>query len=657
MTDLLPGPSGRFLLPGPSGDFGVDRFAARVGVPPGDYHALWRWSVENLEDFWAAVWDHFDVRPSAPYDRVLTSRAMPGASWFQGARLNYVDQVLRHRDLPGAAVISLDEAGRRTQTSWAELADQVTAFAATLRGLGVVAGDRVVGYLTNDVETIVAFLGTAAVGATWAACGPDYGAAAAGDRLAQLRPSVLVATTGYRFGGTLRDRRQEMLLLAERLGPEVPVIVVDHLDLGLPPATRPLLTWADAVTGPAESGHPTEHVTQQVLADHPLWVLFSSGTTGVPKGIVHPHAGVLVTHLSMLGLQADLSAGDTFFWYTTTNWMMWNIVASALLVGATTVTYDGSPVSPDPRRLWEIAATEHVSVFGTSPGHVQGAISADVDVTDLDFGALRQVLLTGAPAPAHLNGWVSEHVAHVPVVSTSGGTDIVAGFVNGAPYLPVTPGEIPGPVLGVAVAVFDPDGQPVRDRIGELVVTAPMPSMPTHFWDDADGEKYRSAYFDTYPGIWRHGDWATQTSRDSFVIHGRSDATLNRNGVRIGSADLYEIVEDDPDIAEALVVGVELPDGSYRMPMYVVTRPGVELTDALAERLRTSLRTHGSPRHVPDQITAVPALPHTRTGKKLEVPIKRILQGAAPADVISIAAVDDPSLIDFYVDQARRWRA
>jgi len=637
----------------------IDEFArlaaTRYGASVDDYQALHRWSVTRPDEFWGLVWELYGVRASTPYERVLGGGPMPEQRWFEGARLNYVDQVLRHRDLDGDAVVSIAEDGTRTTLTWPELGRQVRAFAHTLRDLGVVPGDRVVGYLTNGPEAIVAFLGSATVGAVWAGCAPDLGASAAADRFAQLEPTVVVTTTAYDFNGRTHDRRAALTELVWALRPRV-VVAVERGGVTLTDATvggAIVLSWSDATSTSGERGH-----VEQVVAEHPLWVLFSSGTTGVPKGIVHGHAGVLVAHLALLGLQHDLGPDDTLFWHTTTTWMLWNVVVSALLLGATTVTYEGSPAYPGADRLWEVVAHEQVTMFGTSPGHLQhGSGSGLTPASRHDLSALEQIAATGAPVAADLHAWVRDHVSSgVPLISTCGGTDVVGAFLGGAPGLRVRPGEIPGPVLGVAAAAYDTDGRPVRDTVGELVVTAPYPSMPVGFWGDPHGERYRSAYFDTFPGIWRQGDWATHTSRGSFVVHGRSDATLNRNGVRIGSADLYQVVERDPAVAEALVLGVELPDGSYRMPMFLVPAPGARLGDDDLSRLREALRRDASPRHVPDEIHVVDAFPHTRTGKKLEVPLKRVLQGANPADVISPGAVDRPELLDTYVDLARRWR-
>jgi acetoacetyl-CoA synthetase len=638
----------------------IGRFAARVrerhGADVSDYRGLHQWSVDEPELFWAEVWQHFDVVASRDPESILDSRTMPGAQWFGGSRLNYVDQVTRHLDVPTPAVVSFDESGARRELSWRDLLARVAAFAAELRSSGVEKGDRVVGYLPNSAEAVIAFLGTASIGAVWACCGPDYGAAAAAERLEQLQPRVLVASTGNRFGGRFHDRRAALTELAQRLG-VAKVVVVDSPqapdnDDGGPCRVR----WADVVDSAAPSAPPLE--TEQVPPGHPLWVLFSSGTTGKPKGIVHSHAGIVVTHLELFGLQMDLDRGDVFFWYTTTNWMLWNIVAGALLAGVTTITYEGSPAVPTMDRLWDIVADEGVRVFGTSPGHLQACLAQDIHPRLRgDFTRLTTVAVTGAPMSEALDDWVALEVsATATVVSSSGGTDVASSFVGGAPGLRPRKGVIHGPILGVSVAAYDDAGVPVRDTVGELVVTLPTPSMPIGLWGDDDGTRYRESYFETYPGVWRHGDWVTHFSDGTFLIHGRSDSTLNRNGVRIGSADLYNVVERHPAVAESMVVGVECDDGRYRMPMFLVANTGHRIDDTTLDELRRSLREEASPRHVPDEFHVVPAIPHTKTGKKIEVPVKRILQGAEIADVCAPGSIDRPELLSYYSDLALEWR-
>lgn len=624
----------------------------RYGLPGGSYLDLWRWSVERPEQFWEAVWEFFDIRSETPPDAVLADASMPGARWFTGTRLNYAEHALRHAGEAGAgdepAVLAVGEDGSQSVLSWGALGAQVAAFAAWLKAQGVASGDRVVGYLPNGPHAVVAFLAAASLGAVWSACGQDYGAEGAAGRLGQLDPVVLVAADGYHWNGRRHDRRDEVQRLRAALPSLRVTVCVPHLGLEAP-SGEGLVAWADAIAEPAEPAF------EPVGFDAPLWVLFSSGTTGAPKGIVHGHGGVLVDHVKLLGLHLDVRPGDRFFWYTNTNWMMWNMVVSGLLSGSTIVVYDGSPAYPGPQRLWEIAAEHGVAVLGVSPGYLLGCAKAALEPgRDLDLGALRVLGSTGAPLPADSYPWVRDHVSpRVQVASTSGGTDVVSGFAGSAPTTPVWPGEISAPLLGVALEAWDSEGHSVVGQVGELVVTKPMPSMPVSFWNDPDGSRYHDAYFSTYPGVWRHGDWITITSRGSVVITGRSDSTLNRQGVRLGSADIYDVVEPLPEIREALVIGAELPDGGYWMPLFVVLEDGVELDSGLRERIVTAIRTQASPRHVPDDIIVVPALPHTRTGKKLEVPVKRLLQGAKLQDVANRDAVDDVEVLASFSDFAK----
>ncbi|MGF6884187.1 acetoacetyl-CoA synthetase [Nocardia sp. GAS34] len=611
----------------------------RTGLDFPDYHALWQWSVEDLPGFWGALWEYFELGP-AP-EQVLTDTRMPGARWFPGTRLNYVDQIARHATTERPAIVSAAEGGELTELSWSELLGRTAAFARTLRENGVTQGDRVVGYLPNIAEAVIAFLATASIGAVWSACGQDYSAKAALDRLGQLEPVVLVTADGYRYGGKSHDKREDIASLRAGLPGLRATVVVSRLGGAVPGA----LDWESAS---APDG--AEISTEPVAFDHPLWILFSSGTTGLPKGIVHGHGGVVVEHLKSCALQSDIDPGDVFFWYTSPSWMMWNFQVAGLLVGATIVCYDGSPAHPAPDALWDIAARTGTTVLGTSPGYVLACIKADAHpARDHDLSALRSVGITGASLPESSALWLRDVLGErVQVASISGGTDVVSAFMGGAPTVPAWPGELSVPFLGTAVDAWDEAGAPVRGEVGELVITAPMPSMPIRFWNDPDGSRYRAAYFETYPGVWRHGDWISLTERGSVVVHGRSDSTLNRHGIRMGSADIYQAVESLPEVAEALVIGAEQPDGGYWMPLFVTLAPGVEFTEELVGRIKGVVRTDVSPRHVPDEVILAPGIPHTRTGKKLEVPIKKLFQGADAARVVERSAVDDPALLDWY---------
>ncbi|WP_205471368.1 acetoacetate--CoA ligase [Nocardioides sp. SYSU D00038] len=619
---------------------------------PSDFRALQAWSAVHPDLFWEAVLRFFEVDLVDEPTAVLADRRMPGATWFPGATLNFGHHLLRHGTPDRPAVVLVREDGTGEALTFAELRAQVGAVAARLAGLGVGAGDRVVAYLPNCVEGVVAFVACALLGATWSQTGLDYAPGAAADRLAQLEPKVLLAGAGYLFRGEVRDRRAEAHELRGLLPGLEHTIVVPTAGLALP-LDEASSSWAEALAVPAEPS------PVPLPFDHPLWVLFTSGTTGRPKGIVHGHGGALLEQLALTGLHADLGPDDVYFWYTSPNWMMWNAQVCGLLVGATVVLYDGNPTSPDTDALWRVAADLGVTVLGVSPGYLQACARAGVEpARDLDLRALRTVAVTGSVLPPSGNAWVREHVgAHVQVASMSGGTDVVGVFLAGSPTLPVWDGEISSVALGVALEVWDDDGRPVLPgTAGELVVTSPMPSMPLRFLADPDGSAYRDAYFSTFPGVWRHGDSITLTERGTVVVHGRSDSTLNRHGVRIGSAEIYAAVEALAEVEDSLVVGIELADGGYWMPMFVVAAAGAD-AGALPEAVRAQVRRVASPRHVPDEVVVVPALPHTRTGKKLEVPVKRILQGADPGRVSSEGAVDDPAALRWLVAWARARRS
>ncbi|TQK29100.1 acetoacetate--CoA ligase [Arthrobacter sp. SLBN-53] len=616
---------------------------ARFAGQEGDYRDLWRWSVDEPEAFWGALWRYFDLGEIP--GEVLADDSMPGAVWFPGVRLNYVDQIARQARTDRPAILSLGEDSAVTELSWGELLSRTASFADALVELGVRPGDRVVGYLPNIAEAVIAFLGTASIGAVWSACGQDYSAKAALDRLGQLEPVVLVTADGYRFGGRTHDKSADVAELRAGLPSLTATVSVSRLA----PTPEGQLDFATVTAG------DTELRTTEVEFDHPLWILFSSGTTGLPKGIVHGHGGVLVEHLKAVALQSDIGPADTFFWYTSPSWMMWNFQVAGLLVGATIVCYDGSPSYPTPDALWEMTARLGVTVLGTSPGYVLSCTKAGaVPRADHDLRALRTVGITGSSLPASTALWMRDNLgAHVQVASISGGTDVVSAFIGGVRTVPVWPGELSVPFLGAAVDAWDESGTPVRGEVGELVITKPLPSMPVSFWNDPDGSRYREAYFDMFPGVWRHGDWITITERGSVIVHGRSDSTLNRHGIRMGSADIYQSVERLPEIAEALVIGAEQPDGGYWMPLFVVPADGVSLTDELVDKIKQTIRTEVSPRHVPDEVILAPGIPHTRTGKKLEVPIKKLFQGADVSKVVERSAVDNPDLLDWYSAQRR----
>lgn len=624
--------------------------AATPNDPIASYADLHRWSVERLPDFWEAVTQWFDVRFTTPYETVLADDTMPGARWFPGATLNYAEHALRAAEDPGRAdepaLLYVDETHEPTPVSWAELRRQVGSLAAELRRLGVRPGDRVSGYVPNIPQATVALLATAAVGAVWTSCAPDFGARSVLDRFQQVEPVVLFTIDGYRYGGKEHDRSETVAELRREL-PSLRAVV--HIPLLGSPAPEGTLRWEELTAA------ATDPVFEPVPFDHPLWVLYSSGTTGLPKAIVQSQGGILVEHLKQLGLHNDMGPGDRFFWFTSTGWMMWNFLVSGLLAGVTVVLYDGSPGYPDTGAQWRIAERTGATVYGTSAAYVMACRKAGVRPgRDFDLSRVRCVATTGSPLPPDGFRWLHDEVADdMWIASVSGGTDVCSCFAGAVPTLPVYIGELQAPGLGTDLQSWDPQGKPLIDEVGELVVTNPMPSMPIHFWNDPDGSRYRDSYFEMYPGVWRHGDWITRTSRGSVIIHGRSDSTLNRQGVRMGSADIYEAVERLPEIRESLVIGVEEPDGGYWMPLFVHLTPGATLDEALRDKIKSVIRAQLSPRHVPDEVIEVPAIPHTLTGKRIEVPVKRLLQGVALDKAVNPGSVDNIELLHFYAGLAR----
>jgi acetoacetyl-CoA synthetase len=620
--------------------------AAERGLVFDDYDALWRWSVDDLTGFWAALWDHFEL--GGGYEAVLASREMPGARWFPGARLNYAEHAFgRPEDADRVAVVARSQTRGPVELTFAELAEQVARARAGLRALGVGPGDRVVAYLPNIPEAVVAFLACASLGAVWASCAPEFGARSVVDRFAQIEPTVLLAVSGYTYGAKAVDKTDEVAAIRAGLPTVRHVVDVPYGPSPLPDA----LGWADLLA----RHEPLEFAP--LPFDHPLYVLFSSGTTGLPKAIVHGHGGILLEHLKSGAFQLDLRPGDTFLWFTTTAWTMWNILVSGLLHRAAIVLVDGNPLHPDLLAQWRTAAETGATLLGTSPSYLMACRKAGVDpAAELDLSRLRMLGVTGSPLPPEGFDWVDGLFGRrVLVNSMSGGTDVCSGFVAGNVWLPVYRGELAGPCLGVDVTAFDADGNEVVGQLGELVIRQPMPSMPVRFWNDPGDERYRSSYFDVYPGVWRHGDWVTMSPRRTFVISGRSDATLNRGGVRLGTAEFYSVVEDLPEVADSLVVHLEdAGGGPGRLMLFVALRGGAELDDALRARIVAALRRDLSPRHVPDEIAVVPAVPRTLTGKKLETPIKRILRGTDPTAVISPDAVSDYAAVTAFARFADR---
>jgi len=612
------------------------------------YLDLWAWSVEDLDGFWGSLWEYFDV-PGSPGDAVMPDRHMPGARWFPAATINYAQCVLGSiDDLEATAIIARSQTREPIQLTFADLREQVRQARAAFKSLGVGKGDRVAGYLPNVPEAVVAMLATTSLGAVWACCPPEFGARSVVDRLAQLEPKLLITVSGYTYGAKDVDRSAEVATIRDGLP------TVEHV-IGLKYGDRETGGALDWVSLLAEQS-PDAHLEFEPMGfDDPLWTLFSSGTTGLPKAVVHSHGGIALEHLKLHALQLDVRAGDRIMLMTTTGWTVWNCMVGALMVGAGVVLTDGNLLYPDVAEQWKVAAEAGVTLFGTSPGFLMEGRKAGLrPADDNDLSVLRTVAVTGAVLPPEAYDWLYDVLdPAVYVNSQSGGTDICSNFVAGNPWLPVYRGAISGPTLGADVTAFDDDGEEVFDQVGELVVRSPMPSMPVSFWNDEGMERYRSSYFDTYPGIWRHGDWVTVSEERTFVIQGRSDATLNRGGVRLGTAEFYNVIEGLPEVQDSLVVHLDdASGGPGRLMLFVQLAPGYELDDERVGSLKRVLRDQLSPRHVPDLVAAVPAVPRTLTGKKLETPIKKILIGADPDQVVSRGAITGYDAIEAYVQAA-----
>ncbi|HEX2027162.1 MAG TPA: acetoacetate--CoA ligase [Nitriliruptorales bacterium] len=614
------------------------------------YHDLWRWSVDDLDAFWAAVWDFFAVRAHDPYEKVLAHRSMPGARWFTGATLNYAEHALARGGNRPAVIARSDTRGDDILT-FDDLRDRVARVAAGLRRLGVQPGDRVAAYLPNLPETLVAFLATASIGAIWSSCAPEFGTRSVIDRLQQLTPKVLLTVDGYRYGPREVERAEQVAEIRAALPGLRATVLLPYLRPARDRSRLPdMVTWQELTAQPAALRFTP------VAFDYPLYILFSSGTTGIPKAIVHGHGGILLEHLKVLALHHDLTASDRFFWFSTTGWMMWNYLVSGLLLGSCIVLFDGDPAHPDLTRLWRMAADTRITYFGVSAPFLLHCRRAGLRPgRDLDLSGLRGVGSTGAPLPPEGFAWVYEQVGRDLLLgSASGGTDLCTAFVGPSPLLPVHAGEIACRCLGAKVEAFDPRGRPLVGERGELVITAPMPSMPVGFWGDDDGSRYRAAYFDRYPGVWRHGDWIRITERGSCVITGRSDATLNRGGIRMGTSEFYRALDDVPEVRDALVVHLEdTAGGPGRLVLFVALADDSDL-EQLRLRLAQQLRERLSPRHVPDEIHAVPDVPRTLSGKRLEVPVKRLLAGEAVEHVASEGALANPGSLEAFAAIARR---
>lgn len=628
-----------------------------------NYDDLWDWSVTDLEDFWESIWQFFDVQGHSPYHQLIyrpNQEDMIGTEWFRGSTLNYAEHIFRHRTTQRPALLFASEQQRLTSMSWDTLEQQVASVATYLRQQGVGAGDRVVAVLPNCPEAVVAFLATNSLGAVWSSCSPDFGTSSIVDRFQQIEPKVLIAADGYQYNGKLIYKTDAIYKLRSNLPTLKQVIWVPYLD-----RTNDLITsqidhvirWQDVLDTPAPDGL----TFTPVPFNDPIWVLYSSGTTGKPKAITHSVGGCLLEHLKALALHQDVRVGERYFWYSTTGWMMWNFALGSMLVGATLVLYDGSPGYPDMNVLWKLADDARINHFGGGAAYYLAcmraglkpntALSSEFRANDVGkLTHLRTIGSTGSPLPPEGFRWIYEAVkSNIWLISFSGGTDVCSGFVGGNPLLPVYEGEIQCRLLGCHVEAFDENAKPVRGELGEMVILEPMPSMPIYFWNDRNNEQYRKSYFEEYPGIWRHGDYIRITERNGIIISGRSDATLNRDGVRIGTGEIYNMVERLPEIADSLVVGLEQPGGHYFLPLFVVLRSGFTLTDDLIDRIKQTLRSQLSPRHVPDAIYSISEVPYTMSGKKLETPIKKILAGVDVSLATSRDTLRNPAALDQFI--------
>ena len=642
---------------------------ATRGLKFAHYNALWLWSVDEVEAFWASIWDYYAITASAPYTTVLEARTMPGTKWFTGSRLNYAEHALRHADGAKPAILFQSELRPRTEVSWDQLKQQVAAVANTLKQLGVKPGDRVVAYLPNIPQTVVALMAVASIGAIWSSASPDMGHVSVIDRFRQIEPKVIFAVDGYRYGGKDFDRRGIVREIIAALPSVEKVVLVPYLDQGIAASaltgtvagapsgsggasatSASVMLWADAL---ATAGPLT---FEQVPFDHPLWVVYSSGTTGMPKPIVHGHGGSIIEALKSNGLHLDLVQGDRFFWYSSTNWIIWNLLIHTLLTGCTIVQYDGNPGYPDMDTLWKLAADTQTDVFGASAAYIAQCVKSGVKPRECgDISRIRTVCSSGSPLPVEGYQWVYDNVNRdLLLASISGGTDPGAAFVGACPILPQYAGEMQCRCLGVAVYAFDEAGNALTDAVGELVCTLPMPSFPLYFWNDKDGKRYHESYFEMYPGYWRHGDWLKITPRGGAIIYGRSDSTINRYGIRMGSAEIYRVVEDVPGVQDSLVVDLEYLGRESYMPCFVVLKPGFTLDDELKERIKARIRTDLSARHVPNDVFVTPEVPRTLNGKKLEVPIKRLLLGEPLEKVVNQDSMSNPGSLAWFVEFAAR---
>lgn len=617
------------------------------------YSTLWQWSVEDLEQFWKSLWEYFNIQSVQGYDTILTSRHMPGTKWFTGAKVNYTEHIFRNRHAGNPAIIHSSERRGKEEVSWNKLYKDTTHLQQTLQSLGIKKGDRIVAYVANIYEAVVSFLATASLGAIWSSASPDFGTQSVIDRFTQIEPKVMITVDGYTYGGKSFDRLNVAKNIQSHLPTLEATIIIPYLHDN--PDCQQLVNpifWEEAIKPDNQEDLFYEHVD----FNDPLWVLFSSGTTGKPKPIVQSQGGILLEHLKALTFHMDLKKNDRFFWFTTTGWMMWNFIVSGLLTGSTIILYDGNPGYPNRDTLWKFAEETKMTVFGTSASYlIHNMKNNDSPGKIYDLSSLRNISSTGSPLPPEGFVWCYEHVKKdIWISSVSGGTDVCTAFILGAPILPVYAGELQCRGLGAKIESFTHNGKSVINEVGELVLTEPLPSMPIYFWNDPDGTRLHESYFDMFSGIWRHGDYLKITNRETCVIYGRSDATINRGGIRIGTSEIYRAVDHVKEIVDSLIVDIPLKDGESIVPLFVILRDGYKMDETIEKAVKKHIKEHCSPRHVPTHIYAVNDLPQTLNGKKLEIPIKRILMGESVDKVVNIDSLANPDALDYFIHLAKK---
>ncbi len=621
------------------------------GLAFDDYHSLWQWSVDHLEDFWCSIWDYFRIRSHTSYTTAISDYSMPGVEWFKSARVNYAEHIFRHAENDKTAIIFQAEHLPLTRITWGELRRSVAAVAEALKMFGVQSGDRVVSYMPNIPQTVIAFLACASIGAVWSSCSPDFGTPSVVDRFRQIEPKVLFAVDGYQYNGITYSRLPALAELQRELPTLRKTVLVPYLDDSILTAdSTNTVLWDDIIKTDAELTF--EHVD----FSHPLWVLYSSGTTGLPKAIVQGHGGILLEHLKIHELHNNIGPDDKFFWYTTTGWMMWNFLVGTLLVGSTILIYDGNPGYPNLDVLWDFAEKSGATYFGTGASYLLGCMKRGLEPGRVhDLAKLKAIGATGSPLSAEGFEWVYDRVKNdVWLAPTSGGTDLCTAFVGPCPVLPVQAGKMQCRMLGAKIEAWDESGQSVTGEIGELVISKPMPSMPLYFWNDQENRRYRESYFDMYPGVWRHGDWIKIDEDDSCIIYGRSDSTINRQGIRMGTSEIYRVVEAFDDVVDSLVVDLELLGRKSFLPLFVVLKAGSQLDEELKQKICDQIRANVTPRHVPDEIFVVDEIPRTLNGKKLEVPVRRILLGHPLEKAVNPDSMSNPESLSFFIELAKK---